>query len=116
MKVAEHSGGTPVENPSEVDRELDQAELEKAEAFIDQTFIHSRRRLVHHSTCMYTMSVDGHFVVDRHPVSPNVVLAAGMSGHGFKFAPVLGDHMIQMLKGQDDARFDFLKIKRSSIS
>ena len=36
------------------------------------------------------MSPDEHFIVDRHPAYPNVVFAAGLSGHGFKFAPVLG--------------------------
>ena len=36
------------------------------------------------------MTPDGHFVVDRHPEHPQVAFAAGLSGHGFKFVPVLG--------------------------
>ena len=36
------------------------------------------------------MTPDGHFVVDRHPEYPQVAFAAGLSGHNFKFVPVLG--------------------------
>ena len=37
-----------------------------------------------HSVCMYTITPDRHFVVDRHPEWPNVALGCGFSGHGFK--------------------------------
>jgi sarcosine oxidase len=40
---------------------------------------------------MYTNTPDGHFVVGRHPRHPQVVVACGFSGHGFKFAPVIGE-------------------------
>jgi glycine/D-amino acid oxidase-like deaminating enzyme len=40
---------------------------------------------------MYTMSPDTHFIIDVHPHHPNVVLATGFSGHGFKFASVIGE-------------------------
>jgi sarcosine oxidase len=42
-------------------------------------------------TCLYTMTPDGHFVVDRHPAAPQIVVASACSGHGFKFAPVMGE-------------------------
>ena len=42
-------------------------------------------------TCMYTLTPDRHFVLDRHPHHPNVVYACGFSGHGFKFATVIGE-------------------------
>lgn len=41
--------------------------------------------------CMYTLTPDRHFVLDLHPRHPQVVLAAGFSGHGFKFASVVGE-------------------------
>ena len=41
--------------------------------------------------CMYENSPDGHFIIDRHPKMPNVILACGFSGHGFKFMPVIGE-------------------------
>ena len=40
---------------------------------------------------MYTMTPDEHFIIDMHPSYPQVSLAAGFSGHGFKFSPVVGE-------------------------
>ena len=47
-------------------------------------------------TCIYTMTPDEHFVIDRHPELPQVVLAAGFSGHGFKFATVVGEILAEL--------------------
>lgn len=41
--------------------------------------------------CMYSLSPDGHFVIGAHPTIPDVVIACGCSGHGFKFVPVIGE-------------------------
>ena len=43
------------------------------------------------STCVYTKTPDDHFVVGLHPDSPQIVLASPCSGHGFKFASILGE-------------------------
>jgi sarcosine oxidase len=42
-------------------------------------------------TCLFTNSPDEHFIIDRHPDHDQVVIAAGFSGHGFKFAAVVGE-------------------------
>jgi sarcosine oxidase len=41
--------------------------------------------------CMYTLTPDEHFVLGAHPRHPSVAVACGFSGHGFKFAPVVGE-------------------------
>ncbi len=41
--------------------------------------------------CMYTVTPDRHFVIDQHPEFPQVSIACGFSGHGFKFAPTVGE-------------------------
>jgi len=41
--------------------------------------------------CMYALTPDQHFVIDHHPHYPNLLLCGGFSGHGFKFAPVVGE-------------------------
>lgn len=110
LKVAEHTGGQPVEGPERVDRGLDHDDLARAERFMDRAFEFSRRRLVHHSVCMYTMTPDHHFVVDRHPRFDNVAVACGFSGHGFKFAPVVGRRVCELLEGQEDSVCDFLRL------
>ena len=43
------------------------------------------------ATCMYTNTPDLHFIIDRHPAHENVTVACGFSGHGFKFASVVGE-------------------------
>lgn len=46
--------------------------------------------------CLYDNSPDGHFILDRHPHHANVVVACGFSGHGFKFAPVIGEALADL--------------------
>lgn len=43
------------------------------------------------TTCLYTVTPDGHFIIDRHPAAPNIIIASPCSGHGFKFAPLVGE-------------------------
>ena len=40
---------------------------------------------------LYTVTPDGHFLIDRLPGAPNIIVASPCSGHGFKFAPVIGE-------------------------
>jgi sarcosine oxidase len=42
-------------------------------------------------SCLYTMTDDGDFVLDRMPGHPQIVVASPCSGHGFKFSPVIGE-------------------------
>ena len=43
------------------------------------------------SVCIYTRSPDGHFVLGKHPEAPQIIIASPCSGHGFKFASVIGE-------------------------
>jgi sarcosine oxidase len=52
--------------------------------------------LLQAATCMYTNTPDGHFVIDAHPRHPEVILACGFSGHGFKFASVVGEILAEL--------------------
>ena len=47
-------------------------------------------------TCLFTNSPDEHFILDRHPEHPNVAIAAGFSGHGYKFCSVVGEIMADL--------------------
>ena len=49
------------------------------------------------TVCMYTNTPDGHFLVDQHPEAPRVVFASACSGHGFKFASILGELLADRL-------------------
>jgi sarcosine oxidase len=48
-------------------------------------------QIVKAQTCLYTMTPDEHFVIGAHPQAAAVSIACGFSGHGFKFAPVVGE-------------------------
>lgn len=111
MKVCKHTGGQPLEAADKLNHDLDPVELGEVEAFMGDHLNFSRARLVHHTGCMYSSTADSHFVVDRHPEQSNVVFAAGLSGHGFKFAPVLGKYLVDLLQGADEAEFEFLKLR-----
>ncbi len=65
---------------------------------------------------MYTMSADEHFIVDRLPGDDRISFAAGLSGHGFKFAPVLGEALASLaLDGQTDLPIEFLSCARPGL-
>ena len=64
-------------------------------------------------TCMYTMSPDGHFIIDRHPQDDRIILACGFSGHGFKFCPALGQALADLAtEGGTEIPVDFLGLGR----
>jgi sarcosine oxidase len=48
-------------------------------------------------TCRYTMTPDGDFILDRLPSAPAVIVASPCSGHGFKFAPVVGEILADLV-------------------
>ncbi len=59
-------------------------------------------RLLRAETCLYTMTPDEHFMLGANPDHPAVVLAAGFSGHGFKFAPVIAELLAGLVVTGDD--------------
>ncbi len=90
VKVGEHSGGEPVEAPQLLDRDVRNSDLGPLGLFIAAHLPAAIPKVVEGSVCMYTMTPDEHFIVDRHPAHENVFVACGFSGHGFKFASVIG--------------------------
>ena len=59
------------------------------------------------------MGPDRHFAVDRHPEHPQVVYACGFSGHGFKFASVIGEILVDLvLDGATPHPIGFLSATR----
>jgi len=64
-------------------------------------------------TCMFTNTPDEHFIVDLLPANSQVVVAAGFSGHGFKFASVIGEILADLaINGETEHNIDLLKIDR----
>lgn len=113
VKVAEHSGGVVIDDPTTDPRLPDPADQARVEAFLSRHLPGVIRTCLRHSVCFYTMSPDEHFVLDVHPDSQRVVLAAGLSGHGFKFTSVLGEALADLaLEGTTRLPIGFLRWSR----
>ena len=66
-------------------------------------------RVIAAATCLYTMSPDEHFLVGTRAGARRIHFAAGLSGHGFKLAPALGDALVDLaLRGRTELPIDFL--------
>jgi len=115
VKVCNHAGGEPLSTPNELSPDQDLEDNTLVETFVQSRLpsVSTQRR--HHMTCMYTMTADGHFIVDHHPAHENVAFVAGLSGHGYKFASVLGEILADQVCGVvSNHSVDFLKLERFS--
>ena len=90
LKTAIH-GSDVTCTPETVDREIHEADLR---GIIDQLKVRMpalEGEVVRAKTCLYTMTPDEHFVIGKHPEFSSCSVACGFSGHGFKFASVVGE-------------------------
>ncbi|HVJ68712.1 MAG TPA: N-methyl-L-tryptophan oxidase, partial [Caulifigura sp.] len=116
-KVAEHTGGRTVDDPSQLDRQLHADDLGPLQSFLAATLPGLRREPVRSSVCMYTLTPDRHFLIDLHPDHRNVAIACGFSGHGFKFAPVVGEVLTDLATTRETlAPIGFLRNRWPSSS
>ncbi len=116
VKVAEHSGGTVIDDPLHDDKSVESHDRERVEAFLAQNMPAVTRQPTDHVVCYYTMSSDEHFIVDRHPQHPHVCFASGLSGHGFKFTSVLGEILAELTLQRSSAQpIEFLSASRPGL-
>lgn len=114
-KICEHAPGRLVDPQrlAEVDRQLHPEDFAQVAAMIEAYLPEVDPRPVRGKTCLYTMTPDEDFLIDRHPHHANVQLAAGFSGHGFKFSSVVGEILADLtLEGQTRHPIDFLRLGR----
>jgi sarcosine oxidase len=83
-------------DPASIDREIHPEDEAALRAGIRRYFPDADGPTLAMKTCMFTNSPDEHFILDAHPEADNVYVAAGFSGHGFKFASVLGEIMTDL--------------------
>jgi sarcosine oxidase len=94
-KAAQDCGGQPVE-PADRTFERDEAAFANVERFMASHLPGALGPPIYTKTCLYTLTPDRDFVVDRLPEAPGVIVALG-AAHGFKFASVLGRIMAELL-------------------
>ncbi len=90
IKVALH-GSSEVCTPETVERDIRPDDESIIRERLATTIPRLAGRMLHADTCLYTMTPDEHFIIDSHPQHAAVTLISGLSGHGFKFAVVLGE-------------------------
>jgi sarcosine oxidase len=90
LKVSRHHSGERCD-PDSVDRSLHPADVERVRAFSRRTMPAADGPLRRSTVCLYTNTPDLSFVIDVHPRIPGVAYASACSGHGFKFAPIVGE-------------------------
>ena len=116
FKIAHHAPGQST-TPDGVDRNPQPADEQSFRPALSTMIPSADGPLLSMKVCLYTNSPDHHFIIDRHPHHPGVTLACGFSGHGFKFASVVGQILADLaLTGSTPLPAQFLQLNRFSSS
>ena len=88
-----------VKNPDQDDRITSREILTGVRSFLHRRFPNiAEQPMIAGKVCQYENSLDGHFIIDRHPQDDRLIFLAGSSGHGFKMGPALGAMVAETLK------------------
>ena len=88
LKVGSHMRGTP--DDPDVERGPDGQTLQEIVDWTNERFPRAGREPLHAETCFYTTTDDERFILERHG---RIVVGSACSGHGFKFAPAIGERL-----------------------
>jgi sarcosine oxidase len=96
FKASIHHEGRVIDPDAPRDAVTD-AETDQVRALLERLMPDASGRLLDRNTCLYTNTPDGHFAIGAHPAHSNVSLVSACSGHGFKFAPAIGELLAQLV-------------------
>lgn len=100
IKIANHGPGQRL-HPRDDERIVTAADKHHLRAMLADTFpALTDAPIVYTRRCLYSDTLDEHLWIDRHPQIDGLAVAAGGSGHGFKFAPILGDLIADAVEGK----------------
>jgi sarcosine oxidase len=112
VKCAFHGSGDWTGAES-LQRIVNEDEIERAHVALTTLIPNAAGAVISTKACMYTMTPDGHFALGHHPRDERIVIACGFSGHGFKFAPVIGEIVSDLACGlRTPFDVDFLSLNR----
>ncbi|MEP7287822.1 MAG: N-methyl-L-tryptophan oxidase [Chloroflexota bacterium] len=89
LKVAIHGRHEPVD-PDQVNRTPDEPYIGVIRDFVQHYLPTGNGPVKESRVCLYTMTPDEQFIIDRHPAYQHIAIGAGFSGHGFKFGILIG--------------------------
>ena len=96
LKMARHGRGQVV-SPDTCERTPDPDYIAHIDAYIQER-IPEVGKSTHAEVCLYTETPDEDFIIDAHPLCPDVLIGAGFSGHGFKFCALVGRIMSELVQ------------------
>ena len=112
FKLAHHAPG-PVTDPDRVARDVQPGDEDSFRPILRTMIPSADGALLSMKVCLYTNTPDGHFILDRHPAHENVTIACGFSGHGFKFASVVGEVLAHLtMEGTTALPVQYLRLDR----
>jgi N-methyl-L-tryptophan oxidase len=117
LKLGRHDVGQEVD-PDAINREFGifPGDEENIRQFLDMHMPHAAGKLLKGKVCMYTKTPDEHFIIDSHPQYKSIAIAAGFSGHGFKFASGVGEILSQLItNGETKHDISLFSISRPSL-
>jgi sarcosine oxidase len=116
IKVAKHHHNDQTVDPDSFDRTVSGADEDLVRSMLAEYLPAANGPLADARTCLYTVTPDRDFVLDHLPGSPQVIVASPCSGHGFKFAPVVGDILADLATtgstGHDISRFRLARFQQ----
>jgi sarcosine oxidase len=113
VKVAFFRADGKPADPDTIDREVHDEEIDFIRSYLAKYVPALDGQLLYARTCMYTNTPDEHFVISAHPEHPQVAIAAGFSGHGFKFCGVVGEILADLVtEGETDHPIDLFSPTR----
>jgi sarcosine oxidase len=112
VKVARHYGAPEQRDPSEVSQTVSVEDEAPVRRFLRAHLPAADATVRRSSVCIYTLTPDRHFLIDVHPQHPQVTFAAGFSGHGFKFASVVGEILADLAEqGRTDRPIKMFRLR-----
>jgi|SRR5579872_2050152 len=112
LKVARHYNAPELPNPDGVNWDVSATDEEPVRPILDE-YLPGLGACTKAQVCMYTVTPDKHFVIDLHPDYPQVSVACGFSGHGFKFASTVGEILADLAeRGSTRCRIGLFSAKR----
>ena len=112
LKVAIHARGSVVD-PDTISRDPQPEDEAPIRAMVREYIPRGDGPTIAVRICMYSNTRDSHFVIDRHPQHERVICALACSGHGFKFASVVGEIVADLAtSGRTELPIEFLSAKR----
>jgi glycine/D-amino acid oxidase-like deaminating enzyme len=100
IKIANHGVGQRLDPQTDARVVTDQDEINLRRFLVDTFPTIQQAEVVYTRRCLYSDTLDEHFWIDHHPEVKGLVIASGGSGHGFKFAPLLGPLIADALEHQ----------------